>query len=139
MNEKIFDYIVIGAGTTGCVIASRLSENSNRNVLVLETRDRDKKLAFHNSDIEWTPGVKLTTKQELRDYIQDYCFTEWHPTSTCKMGRDVMSVVDPQLRVYGIEGLRVADASIMPTITSGNPNASCPTIGEKASAMIVQG
>lgn len=87
---------------------------------------------------ELTPGVELTTKQELRKYIRDHCFTEWHPTSTCKMGRDVMSVVDPQLRVYGIERLRVADASIMPTITSANPNATCLMIGEKASDTIIR-
>ncbi|GCA73799.1 oxygen-dependent choline dehydrogenase [Microcystis aeruginosa NIES-2520] len=88
---------------------------------------------------ELTPGPELTTKQELSQHIRDYCFTEWHPTSTCKMGRDATSVVDPQLRVYGVQGLRVADASIMPAIVSGNTNAPCIMIGEKASDMIVNG
>ena len=54
------------------------------------------------------------------------------------MGSDPMAVVDPELRVYGIEGLRVADASIMPTVVSGNTNAACVMIGEKASDMILQ-
>lgn len=88
---------------------------------------------------ELTPGPNVTTEQELRDHIRDFCFTEWHPTSTCKMGRDHMAVVDPQLRVYGVEGLRVVDASIMPAITSGNLNAPCLMIGEKASDMIING
>lgn len=89
--------------------------------------------------IELTPGPELTTKEALTQHIRDYCFTEWHPTSTCKMGRDAMSVVDPQLRVYGVEGLRVVDASIMPAIVSGNTNAPCIMIGEKASDMIIKG
>ena len=86
-----------------------------------------------------TPGPELTSKEALSQHIRDYCFTEWHPTSTCKMGRDTMSVVDPQLRVYGVEGLRVVDASIMPAIVSGNTNAPCIMIGEKASDMIMNG
>jgi choline dehydrogenase len=55
------------------------------------------------------------------------------------MGRDALSVVDPQLRVYGVEGLRVADASIMPTIPAGNPAAACMMIGEKAAELIKSG
>jgi choline dehydrogenase len=88
---------------------------------------------------ELTPGSAIKTEPELRDYIRANCFTEWHPTSTCKMGRDRLSVVDPQLRVYGVEGLRVADASIMPAIVSGNTNAPCLMIGEKAADMIIHG
>ena len=62
----------------------------------------------------------------------------FHPTSTCKMGIDAMAVVDPQLRVIGIEGLRVADASIMPTVISGNTNAATIMIGEKAADLVRQ-
>jgi choline dehydrogenase len=84
---------------------------------------------------EALPGVALTD-QELRQYIRSHASTIWHPVGTCKMGRDRQAVVDPQLRVHGVEGLRVVDASIMPTIVSANPNAACIMIGEKAAAMI---
>lgn len=86
---------------------------------------------------ELTPGPKVKTKQELRNSIRESCRTEWHPSCTCKMGRDPMAVVDPQLRVYGVEGLRVADNSIMPAVVSGNTNAPCLMIGEKAVDMIL--
>lgn len=75
---------------------------------------------------------------DLEQYIRKYAETIWHPVGTCKMGRDAMAVVDPQLRVYGVEGLRVADASVMPTIPSGNTNASCVMIGEKAADLVLQ-
>jgi choline dehydrogenase len=62
----------------------------------------------------------------------------FHPCGTCKMGHDGMAVVDDQLRVHGIQGLRVADASIMPTLVSANTNAASIMIGEKASDLILQ-
>jgi len=85
---------------------------------------------------EITPGV-TTSETEQRQYIRSAASTVWHPVGTCKMGWDALAVVDPQLRVHGIEGLRVADASVMPTITSGNTNAACIMIGEKAAEIIL--
>lgn len=72
----------------------------------------------------------------LREHIRKSLETLYHPVGTCKMGNDEMAVVDDQLKVHGISGLRVADGSIMPTIVSGNTNAACIMIGEKASDLI---
>jgi hypothetical protein len=73
----------------------------------------------------------------LRSHIRKSLETLYHPVGTCKMGRDDMAVVDPGLRVHGIAGLRVADASVMPTIVSGNTNAATIMIGEKAAELIL--
>jgi choline dehydrogenase len=75
---------------------------------------------------------------DIDSYIRAQSSTLWHPAGTCKIGRDAMAVVDPRLRVYGVEGLRVADASVMPTVTSGNTVAGCFMIGEKAADMILE-
>jgi choline dehydrogenase len=74
----------------------------------------------------------------LLNWARDTATTIYHPTGTCKMGGDNMAVVDERLRVHGIKGLRVADASIMPIITSGNTNAPCIMIGEKTSDMMLK-
>jgi choline dehydrogenase-like flavoprotein len=76
------------------------------------------------------------TGDELETYLRDAVTTYWHESGTAKMGRDSMSVVDGRLKVYGIENLRVADASIMPRITSGNTMAPCVVIGERAAQFI---
>jgi choline dehydrogenase len=72
----------------------------------------------------------------LRDFVAATPTTPWHPAGTCKMGSDALAVVDPALRVHGIGGLRVADASIIPVIPSGNINAACIMIGEKCAALL---
>ncbi|WLI48086.1 GMC oxidoreductase [Pseudomonas beijingensis] len=70
--------------------------------------------------------------QSLEHYARNAAVTYWHQCGTAKMGQDAMSVVDGQLRVHGIQGLRIADASIMPHVTSGNTMAPCVVIGERA-------
>ncbi len=87
---------------------------------------------------EHVPSNNPQTDEELLQCARDISQTIYHPTSTCRMGNDDMAVVDDRLRVYGIKGLRVADASIMPDIVSGNTNAPAIMIGEKASDMILE-
>ena len=86
---------------------------------------------------EIAPGASLQSDEEILEWVRNNAETTYHPVGTCKMGNDPMAVVDPELRVRGIEGLRVADASIMPTLTSGNTNAPCIMIGEKCAAMVL--
>ena len=86
---------------------------------------------------EMAPGPKAQSDAELLDFVARNAETTYHPIGTCKMGSDPMAVVDDQLRVHGIAGLRVADASIMPTLTSGNTNAPSIMIGEKCARMVL--
>jgi choline dehydrogenase len=96
-------------------------------------------LKSHISE-EHAPGkdVALDDEDATLDWARRTSVTIYHPTGTCKMGTDPMAVVDARLRVYGIQGLRVADCSIMPIITSGNTNAPAIMIGEKVSDMILE-
>ncbi|RKK04799.1 choline dehydrogenase [Pseudoroseomonas wenyumeiae] len=87
-------------------------------------------------EAEYFPGPDWQGDDGLLAHARRAGTTIFHPTSTCRMGGDPGAVVDPELRVNGIAGLRVADASIMPTVVSGNTNAACIMIGEKAAAMI---
>jgi choline dehydrogenase len=87
---------------------------------------------------EVLPGPEVNSDEEMLEYIREYGSTIFRPASTCRMGQDDMAVVDERLRVRGIDALRVADASIMPTVVSGNTNASCVMIGEKAADMLLQ-
>ncbi len=87
---------------------------------------------------ELAPGTAANTDGEILAWVRQAAETTYHPVGTCKMGADAMAVVDAQLRVHGIDGLRIADASIMPTLTSGNTNAPSIMIGEKAADMVLR-
>ena len=87
---------------------------------------------------ETEPGREIATVEDAKQFAQNSGATIYHPVGTCKMGEDAMSVVDSRLKVNGVEGLRVADASVMPTVTTGNTNAPTIMIGEKAADMIKQ-
>ncbi len=87
---------------------------------------------------EYVPGSHYQSDAELLEAARQHSQTIYHPTSTCKMGRDEFAVVDARLRIHGIEKLRIADASIMPEIVSVNTNAPTIMIGEKGADMILQ-
>ncbi|QPC95346.1 alcohol dehydrogenase [Mesorhizobium sp. INR15] len=88
---------------------------------------------------EMLPGKDVHSDEEILDYLRAEALTVYHPVGTCKMGNDAMAVVDPAtLKVHGIDGLRIADASIMPTLIGGNTNAPCMMIGQRASDMMLK-
>ena len=85
---------------------------------------------------EFKPGAEATTDAEVLEFCRNHGATIFHPSGTCRMGRDVLAVVDARLRVHGIDRLRVVDCSVMPTLVSGNTNAAAVMIGEKAADLI---
>jgi choline dehydrogenase len=85
---------------------------------------------------EYRPGASAATDGDLLEFVRANGATIFHPAGTCKMGTDPLAVVDPQLRVHGIAGLRVVDCSVMPAIVSGNTNWPVVMIAEKAADMI---
>ena len=92
---------------------------------------------FVNDEIQ--PGFEISTDDDILEFIKNKAETVYHPSGTCKMGFDQNAVVDKNLKVHGIKGLRVADASIMPTLVSGNTNAVCMMIGERCADFIING
>jgi choline dehydrogenase len=86
---------------------------------------------------EYKPGPAVASDEDLLEFIRENGATIFHPAGTCKMGVDAEAVVDPQLRVHGVAGLRVADCSIMPTLVSGNTHWAVVMIAEKAAEMIL--
>jgi choline dehydrogenase len=87
---------------------------------------------------ERAPGAHCISDADLLAFARDTGTTVYHPTSTCRMGPDPLAVVDERLRVRGFEHLRVIDASIMPTVVSGNTNAAAVMIGEKGADLVLQ-
>lgn len=88
---------------------------------------------------ELTPGADVSTDAEIDSFIRKNCVTQYHPVGSCKMGHDDLAVVDDRLRVRGVDGLRVVDASIMPRLVSANTNAPTIMIAERASDFILNG
>jgi choline dehydrogenase len=85
---------------------------------------------------ELEPGAEVSDERACRDYLRRSAGTYFHPVGTCRIGTDDHAVVDPLLRVRGIDGLRIADASVMPAIISANTNSTVLAIAEKAAALI---
>jgi choline dehydrogenase len=113
----------IGAALTGLRLVRRIADQPALRPYVVN---------------EIYPGADVTSDDDLLDYVRRTGVSNQHPTSSCAMGTGTNSVVDPRLRVHGIAGLRVADASIMPVVVGGNTNAPTIMIGEKAAAMILE-
>ena len=88
---------------------------------------------------ELIPGPEVQSDEEILEFIRNTGESVYHPVGTCKMGSDPMAVVDDRLKVHGVRGLRVADASIMPTLISGNTNATAVLIGERCADFILSG
>lgn len=88
-------------------------------------------------DDEIQPGYEFSSDEQILEFIKNKAETLYHPSGTCKMGFDQNAVVDKNLKVHGIKGLRIADASIMPTLVSGNTNAVCMMIGERCADFII--
>ena len=119
-----------------------LSERVDRDALVeginIARRVGDAPSLARYRDHEILPGADMRTYDEILDVCRRSGSTVFHPVGTCRMGSDPRAVVDERLRVRGLDGLRVADASIMPTLVSGNTNAPAIMIGEKGAAMILE-
>ena len=116
------------------------TEHDRRGVLAVLRKGRELMSTSPLKEVtgeEIAPGAHLQKDDELLDWVRKNAETTYHPVGTCKMGMDSMAVVDSELRVHGLRGLRVADASIMPTLTSGNTNAPAIMIGEKCAAMVL--
>ena len=103
--------------------------------LIRKLMDSEPMKEFCDDEIQ--PGYKFSSDNDILEFIKNKAETLYHPSGTCKMGFDQESVVDKNLKVHGLKGLRIADASIMPTLVSGNTNAVCMMIGERCADFIL--
>jgi choline dehydrogenase len=87
---------------------------------------------------EYNPGPGVHTDEQILDAVRNFGSSGYHPCGTCRIGNDPLAVVDPRLRVHGLEGLRVIDASVMPSVVSGNTNAATLMIAEKGADMVLR-
>jgi len=122
------------------IMPNYLSDANDQRVLTTGMRITRKIFAApaiaNHSVVETLPGPRVESDDELADYSRRFGTTIFHPVGTCRMGEGPAAVVDARLRVHGMGGLRVVDASVMPTLTTGNTNAPTIMIGEKGAAMI---
>ncbi len=128
--------------TAPLITPNYLSDANDQRVLTTGMRITRKIFAApaiaKHSVMETLPGPRVESDDELADYSRRFGTTIFHPVGTCRMGEGPAAVVDARLRVHGMGGLRVIDASVMPTLTTGNTNAPTIMIGEKGAAMILE-
>ncbi|MCW2294817.1 choline dehydrogenase-like flavoprotein [Pseudomonas sp. BIGb0408] len=141
LRPKSIGEVRLGAGRSLLVDFNFFSDEADARVLIEGVKLARRILAqpaFDNSrGVEMLPGSEVQTDEQLLAHLRECAATVFHPVGTCKMGTDEMAVVTPALKVRGMENLRVADASIMPTLISGNTNAACIMIGERAADFIL--
>jgi choline dehydrogenase len=117
-----------------------VTENDRRTAIAAVRRARELAAAGPLADAiaeETVPGPQVQSDEQIIDFIRNTGATTFHYVGTCRMGHDPMAVVDDRLRVHGLEGLRIADGSIMPMIISGNTSIPCMMIGEKCAEMVL--
>ncbi|SDH16050.1 Choline dehydrogenase [Pseudomonas flavescens] len=141
LRPKSIGEVRLGAGRSLLVDFNFFSDEADARVLIEGVKLARRILAqpaFDSSrGVEMLPGSDVQTDEQLLAHLRECATTVFHPVGTCKMGSDEMAVVTPALKVRGMENLRVADASIMPTLISGNTNAACIMIGERAADFIL--
>ncbi|TBV14344.1 GMC family oxidoreductase [Stutzerimonas kirkiae] len=141
LRPKSIGEVRLGEGRSLSIDFNFFSDEADARVLVEGVKLARRILAQPEFDglrgEEMLPGPQVQSDEQLLAHLRDYAATVFHPVGTCRMGSDEASVVTPELKVRGLANLRVADASIMPTLISGNTNAPCIMIGEKAAELIL--